>query len=108
MLAPQTNFDRATLEVSGHFGNEDKFLDDAEDWLDSDNKDAEDDQGGLIDIADLSMADLESALRDKDDNLEDINSRRSAASCRTDFSQSTGNDTNRSVNTAKLAMTHKD
>ena len=108
MLAPQTKFDNETLEVSGHFGNEDKFLDEAEEWLDSDDEDAGNDQGPLIDVADASMADLESALRDKDDNLEDINSRGSAASRRTNFSQSTGNATNRSVNTAKLAMTHKD
>ena len=107
MLAPQTNFDNETLEVSGHFGNEDTFLDEAEEWLDSDDEDGGDEQGPLIDVADAPMADLESALRDKDDNLEDINSRGSAASRRTNFSQSTGNATNRSVNTAKLAMTHK-
>ena len=47
-------------------------------------------------------------MRDRDDALKSINSRGSAASCRTNFSSSTGNSSVRSANTAKLTRDRKD
>ena len=46
---------------------------------------------------------LVATLQDRDDDLKSITSRRSAASCRTNFLCSTGNSLVRSANTAKFA-----
>jgi hypothetical protein len=59
-----------------------------------------------IEISDTAKASLASALDDPDMDLA-ANSHASAKSRRTNFSLSTGNSTNRSVNTKQYAITHK-
>ena len=59
-----------------------------------------------FEITDDAKASLAAALLKKDTNLA-ANSHASAKSRRSTFSCSTGNDTNRSLNTAKYAVNHK-
>ncbi len=97
------------------FANNNDFLDRMDNKLASDdNKDMLDDStdGGTprpkstIEISDAAKASLASALDDPDMDLA-ANSHASTKSRRTNFSSSTGNSTNRSINTKQYAISHK-
>ncbi len=114
-VADQSTFDETTGTVTTQFANDDDFLDRMDNELASDdNKYMLDDppDGGTpsakstIEISDTVKASLASALDDPDMDLA-ANLHASAKSRRTNFSSSTGNSTNRSVNTKQYAITHK-
>jgi hypothetical protein len=63
-------------------------------------------QTSTFELSDNAKASLASALNNPDMDLA-ANLHASAKSCRTNFSSSTGNSTNRLVNTKQFALTHK-
>jgi hypothetical protein len=108
-LADQSVFDISTMTVTTQFANTDDFLDRAEAELGSDDEgsmDGASHPAASFEITDGAKASLAAALLKKDTNLA-ANSHASAKSRRSTFSCSTGNDTNRSLNTAKYAVNHK-
>ncbi len=109
-LADQSTFDVATMTVTTQFANTDDFLERAEAELGSDDDASIDDNNAhpstSFEITDGAKASLAASLLKKDTNLA-ANSHASAKSRRSTFSCSTGNDTNRSMNTAKYAINHK-
>jgi hypothetical protein len=97
------------MTVSTQFANTDDFLERAEAELGSDDDGSIDDKthpSTLFEITDGAKASLAAALLKKDTNLA-VNTHASAKSCRSTFLCSTGNDTNRSMNTAKYVINHK-
>ena len=109
-LADQSTFNVATMTVTTQFANTDDFLERAEAELGSDDDASIDDNNAhpstSFEITDGAKASLAASLLKKDTNLA-ANSHASAKSRRSTFSCSTGNDTNRSMNTAKNAINHK-
>ena len=108
-LADQSVFDLSTMTVTTQFANTDDFLERAEAELGSDDEGSMDGASlpaTSFEITDGAKASLAAALLKKDTNLA-ANSHASAKSRRSTFSCSTGNDTNRSMNTAKYAINHK-
>ena len=108
-LADQSVFDISTMTVTTQFANTDDFLERAEAELGSDDEGSLDGAShppASFEITDGAKASLAAALLKKDTNLA-ANSHASAKSRRSTFSCSTGNDTNRSLNTAKYAVNHK-
>ena len=109
-LADQSTFDVATMTVRTQFANTDDFLERAEAELGSDDDASIHDNNAnpstSFEITDGAKASLAASLLKKDTNLA-ANSHASAKSRRSTFSCSTGNDTNRSMNTAKYAINHK-
>ena len=109
-LADQSTFDVATMTVTTQFANTDDFLERAEAELGSDDDASIDDNNAhpstSFEITEGAKASLAATLLKKDTNLA-ANSHASAKSRRSTFSCSTGNDTNRSMNTAKYAINHK-
>jgi hypothetical protein len=98
------------MTVTTQFANTDDFLERAEAELGSDDDASIDDNNAhpstSFEITDGAKASLAATLLKKDTNLA-ANSHASAKSRRSTFSCSTGNDTNRSMNTAKYAINHK-
>ena len=108
-LADQSTFDAKTMTVTTQFANTDDFLMRAEAELGSEDDasiDGTPHPSASIEISDGAKASLAAALLKKDNNLA-TNSHASAKSRRSTYSCSTGNDTNRSMNTAKYAINHK-
>ncbi len=114
-VADQSTFDETSGTITTQFANNDNFLDRMDNELGSDdNQDMLDDNtnGGTprakstIKISDAAKASLASALDDPDMDLA-ANSHPSAKSRCTNFSLSTGNSTNQSINTKQHAITHK-
>ena len=108
-LADQSNFDLATMTVSTQFADTDDFLDRAEAELGFSDDDSDNDIIPIdtsIEMSDNAKASLAASLLKKDNDFA-ANSHASAKSRRSTFSCSTGNDTNRSINTAKFAMINK-
>ena len=108
-LADQSTFDVTTMTVTTQFANTDDFLTRAEAELGSEDDDSIDGTShpsASIEITDGAKASLAAALLKKDTNLA-ANSHASAKSRRSTYSCSTGNDTNRSMNTTKYALNHK-
>ena len=115
-LADQWTFDEQTWTLSTPFANSDDFLDRVEAELGFDDDDDSSLADGLlggsprlktaIEISADARASLASALNDPDMDLA-ANSHASEKSRRTNFSSSTGNSTNRSVNTRQFAASHK-
>ena len=108
-LADQSTFHVPTMTVTTQFANTDDFLTRAEAELGLEDEDSTDDTShpsANIEITDGAKASLAAALLKKDTNLA-ANSHASAKSRRSTYSCSTGNDTNRSMNTAKYAINHK-
>jgi hypothetical protein len=98
------------MTVTTQFANADDFLERAEAELGLDD-DASIDGNNThpstsIELTDGVKASLAASLLKKDNNLAS-NSHARAKSRRSTFSCSTGNDTNRSMNTAKYAIKHK-
>ena len=109
-LADQSTFDVTTMTVTTQFANTDDFLERAEAELGSDD-DASIDGNNThpstsIQLTDGAKASLAASLLKKD-NILASNSHASAKSRCSTFSCSTGNNTNRSMNTAKYAINHK-
>ena len=98
------------MTVTTQFANTDDFLERAEAELGSDDDASIDDNNAhpsaSFEITEGAKASLAATLLKKDTNLA-ANSHASAKSRRSTFSCSTGNDTNRSMNTAKYAINHK-
>ncbi len=115
-LADQSTFDEQTWTVTTPFANNDDFLDRVEAELGFDDDDdpslADGSLGELprprtaIKISADARASLASTLNDPDMDLA-ANSHASKKSRRTNFSSSTGNSTNRSVNTRQFSASHK-
>ncbi len=113
-LADQSTFDVATWTVTTQFANSDNFLEQVEAELGSDDEASEDGRTHgagkshetSIKLSDDAKASLAAALLKKDNDLA-ASSHASAKSRCSNFSSSTGNDTNRLPNTAKFALTHK-
>jgi len=108
-LADQSTFDVSTMTVTTQFANTDDFLERAEAELGSDDDASIGDNTNpstSFEITDGAKASLAATLLKKDTNIA-ANSHASAKSRRSTFSCSTGNDTNRSMNTAKYAINHK-
>ena len=108
-LADQSTFDAKNMSVTTQFANTDDFLMRAEAELGSEDDasiDGTPHPSASIEISDGAKASLAAALLKKDNNLA-TNSHASAKSRRSTYSCSTGNDTNRSMNTAKYAINHK-
>jgi hypothetical protein len=114
-MADQSTFDETTGTITTQFANDDDFLirmdnelasDDDEDMLDDPPDGGTPCAKSTIEISDTGKASLASALDDPDMDLA-ANSHASAKFMRTNFSSSTGNSTNRSVNTKQYAITHK-
>ena len=97
------------MTVSTQFADTDDFLDRAEAELGFSDDESDTDKAynsTSIEISDDVKASLAAALLNKDNNIA-ANSHASAKSRRSTFSCSTGNDTNRSMNSAKFALTNK-
>jgi hypothetical protein len=108
-LADQSTFDVATMTVSTQFADTDDFLDRAEAELGFSDDESETDKehhSTSIEISDDAKASLAETLLNKDNKIA-ASSHASAKSRRSTFSCSTGNDTNRSMNSAKFALTNK-
>jgi hypothetical protein len=108
-LADQSSFDLVTMTVSTQFADTDDFLDRAEAELGFSDVDSDNDintHDSPIEMTDNAKASLAASLLKKDNDFA-ANSHASAKSRRSTFSCSTGNDTNRSINTAKFAMINK-
>ncbi len=112
-VADQSTFDETTGTITTQFANDDDFLDRMDNKLASDDNEYMLDDppdGGTphakstIEISDTAKASLASALDNPDMDLA-ANSHASAKSRRTNFSLSTGNSTNGSVNTKQYAIT---
>jgi hypothetical protein len=115
LIADQSTFDKSTWTVTTQFANSDDFLDRVEAELGLDNDDDQSLDGSLdgtphpktsFKISANAKASLASTLDNPDMDLA-ANSHASAKSRRTNFSLSTGNSTNRSINTRKFAIAHK-
>ena len=97
------------MTVSTQFADTDDFLDRAEAELGFSDADSDNDINPIdtsIEMSDNAKASLAASLLKKDHDFA-ANSHASAKSRRSNFSCSTGNDTNRSINTAKFAMINK-
>ena len=97
------------MTVSTQFGDTDDFRERAVAELGLDDDRSIDDKthpSTSFEITDGAKSSLAAALLKKDTNLA-ANSHASAKSCQSTFSCSTGNDTNRSMNTAKYVINHK-
>jgi hypothetical protein len=114
-VADQFTFDETSGTVMTQFANDDNFLDRMDNELGSDDdKDMLDDNtdGGTphtkstIKISDAAKASLASAQDDPDMDPA-ANSHASAKLRCTNFSLSTGNSTNQSINTKQYAITYK-
>jgi hypothetical protein len=113
-VADQSAFDQFTGTVTTQFTNTDDFLDCMENKLgsDDDNISVEKSKGGTpcptstFELSKNSKAFFAFALDDPDMDLA-ANLHASTKSCWTNFSISTGNSTNRLVNTKQFALTHK-
>jgi hypothetical protein len=114
-LADQSTFNQATGMVTTQFANADDFLNQMENELSSDNNDVLSTDrsvdgtphgGTTFYISKTAKASLASTLNGPDMDLA-ANLHASAKSCQTNFSSSTGNSTNPSVNTKQYALTHK-
>jgi hypothetical protein len=101
--------------VTTQFANLDDFLDRVEAELGLDNDDDQSLDGSLdgtprpktsFEVSANAKASLASALDNPDMDLA-ANSHASAKSWRTNFSSSTGNSTNRSINTRQFTIAHK-
>jgi hypothetical protein len=115
LVADQSTFDESTWTVTTQFANSDDFLDRVEAELSLNDDDNPSLNGSLegtpcsktsFEISADAKASLASALDDPDMDLA-ANSHASAKSWRTNLSLSTGNSTNRSVNTKQFAIAHK-
>jgi hypothetical protein len=115
LVADQSTFDEGTWTVTSQFANSDDFLDRVEAELGLDDDDDPSLDGSLegtpcsktsFEISADAKASLASALDDPDMDLA-ANSHASAKSWFTNFSSSTGNCTNRSINTKQFAIAHK-
>ena len=89
-------------------GQDDNFLDREEALLSSDDEEDGARTHVAMEFEGKAREELVATLQDRDDDLKSITSRGSAASCRTNFSCSTGNSLVRLVNSAKLARDLKD
>ncbi len=113
-LADQSTFDVATWTVTTQFANSNDFLERVEAELGLDDEASEDgrthgagkNHETSIELSDDAKGSLAAALLKKDNDLAD-SSHASAKSRCSNFSSSTGNDTNRSLKTTKFALTHK-
>ncbi len=108
-LADQLTFDISTMTVTTQFANTDDFLERAEDEIGLDDEgsiDGPSHPSASFKLTEDTKASLAASLLKKDTNLT-ANSHASAKSCRSTFLCSNGNDTNRSMNTAKYAINHK-
>ncbi len=112
-VAHMSTFDNNTGTVTTQFPNTDDFLDCTEQELGSDDDYALDKSPGgtsclksTFDISEDAKASLASALDNLDMNLA-ANSHASTKSRCTNFSCSTGNSTNHSVNIKQFSLTHK-
>ncbi len=112
-VAHMSTFNKNTGTITTQFPNTDNFLDRMEQELGSDDDYALDKSPGgtsclksTFDISEDTKASLASALDNPDMNLA-ANLLPSTKSRRTNFSCSTGNSTNRSINTKQFALTHK-
>ncbi len=97
------------MTVTTQFANTDDFLERAEAEVGSDDEGSIDGlshPSASFELTDDTKASLAVSLLKTDTNLA-AKSHASAKSCRSTFSCSTGNDTNRSMNTAKYAINHK-
>jgi hypothetical protein len=97
------------MTVSTQFADTDDFLDRAEAELGFSEVESDNDinpHDTPIEMTNNAKASLAAALLKKDNDYA-ANSHASAKSRRSTFSCSTGNDTNRSMNTAKFAMINK-
>ncbi len=115
LVADQSTFNKKTWSVNTQFANSDDFLDcfDAELGFENDDDPSLDESLGgsphqktSFKITADAKASLASALTDPDMDLA-ANSHASAKSWCTNFSLSTGDSTNRSVNTKQFTITHK-
>jgi hypothetical protein len=115
LVADQSTFDESMWTVTTQFANSDNFLDRVEAELGLDNDDDQSLDRSLdgtphpktsFEISANAKASLASALDDPDMDLA-ANSHASAKSRRTNFSLSTGNFTNRSINTRQFVIAHK-
>jgi hypothetical protein len=112
-VAHISTFNKNTGTITTQFPNTDDFLDCMEQERGSDDDYASDKSPSgtsclksTFDISEDAKVSLASALDDPDMELA-ANLHASAKSRRTNFSCSTGNSTNRSVNTKQFALTHK-
>jgi hypothetical protein len=114
-VADQFMFDKSTGTVTPQFANDGDFLNrmDNELALDEDKDMLKDSTNGstpctksTIEISDIAKASLASALDDPNMDLA-ADSHASAKSRCTNFSSSTGNSSNQSVNTKQYAINHK-
>ena len=112
-LASLTTFSPQTLAVTGEFiHQEEQDIDEIERELGLDfdvNVGVEDEavrgEGGAANVTvEMATAALARSLRDRDDASD---AERSGPSRRSDFSQSTGNSSNRSVTSTNMAMNHR-
>ena len=101
-LAGFSVFDVEKLTCEGEFMDGDGYLDEIEEEFGIDSGFGEEDQ--KMDLSEAREL-HQQTLGDRDDMSE---CDRSGPSRRTNFSQSTGNSTNRSVTTERLAVQHKD
>jgi hypothetical protein len=115
LVADQSTFDKSTWTVTTQFANSDDFLNQVEAELGLDDDDDQSLDGSLdgtphpktsFEISANSKASLASALDNPDMDLA-ANSHASAKSWCMNFSSSTGNSTNRSINTRQFAIAHK-
>jgi hypothetical protein len=113
-VADQLTFDQTTGTVTTQFANMDNFLDCVEIELGSDDdansvnkfKDGKPRQTLTFELSEHAKASLASALNDPDMDLA-ANLHASTKSFWTNFSSSTGNSTNRLVNTKQFSSNHK-
>jgi hypothetical protein len=112
-IAHMLTFDKNMGTITTQFPNTDDFLDCIEQEVGSDDDYTLDKSPGgtsclksTFNTSEDAKASLASALDDPDMNLA-TNLHASAKSRRTNFSCSTGNSTNCSVNTKQFALTHK-
>jgi hypothetical protein len=112
-IANQSTFNHTTGTVTTQFANTDDFLDRVELKLGSDDNavSVKKSEGGTprptltVELSEHAKASLASALNDPDMDLA-ANLHASAKSCWTNFSSSTANSMNCSVNTKQFALNH--
>lgn len=111
MLSHYIEYDPATRTISGDFLNDDGYLDEveAEMGISLSNARGDDIDDGTPFPSRLTLEGAQEALRATLHDRDDLSAGdRSAASRRTNFSQSTGNSSNRSENTARVMLHHRD
>ena len=108
LLANNLEFNKEDWTLETAFGRDDNFLDREEALLSSDDEEDGARTHVAMEFEGKAREELVTTLRDRDDDLKFITLRGSVASCRTNFSCSTGNSLVRSANTAKLAKDLKD